>query len=116
MAPNLVVCPACSRHVRVSETACPFCARTLPAGLVPVPHGPRRRYVGKNATALAIIALAAGCGSEASTVVAPDAATDAAPADTATKDDGVLLDTAFDTAVRDSQNDGDEGGPFPIYK
>ena len=26
---HLVACPACARHVRVNETACPFCSTTL---------------------------------------------------------------------------------------
>ncbi|HEX2879005.1 MAG TPA: hypothetical protein VHO25_05665, partial [Polyangiaceae bacterium] len=29
MASHLVPCPGCQRHVRVSETACPFCATVL---------------------------------------------------------------------------------------
>ena len=28
---HLAPCPACNRHVAVGETACPFCAATLPA-------------------------------------------------------------------------------------
>jgi hypothetical protein len=31
--PHLVACPACARHVRVSETACPFCGVVLAASL-----------------------------------------------------------------------------------
>ena len=27
---ELVLCPACQRHVRAGEVACPFCARALP--------------------------------------------------------------------------------------
>ena len=27
---ELVVCPACNRHVRAHEAACPFCSRALP--------------------------------------------------------------------------------------
>jgi L-alanine-DL-glutamate epimerase-like enolase superfamily enzyme len=115
MASNLVVCPSCSRHVRVSETACPFCARSLPEGLAPVPHGPRRPYVGKNATALAIIALAAGCGSEVAPVVEPDAGRDATT-DTAT-DDAIGFDLVTpDTAVEDTWTPRDDGGPVPLYK
>jgi hypothetical protein len=33
MGSHLVPCPACQRHVRVSETACPFCAEALPENL-----------------------------------------------------------------------------------
>ena len=36
----LHVCPACERHVRASERACPFCASTLPDDFsVCVPRG-----------------------------------------------------------------------------
>src|SRR5580658_2561143 len=28
---RLLACPSCARHVRVSESACPFCATSLPA-------------------------------------------------------------------------------------
>ncbi len=28
---HLVPCPACNRHVDVTERACPFCASALPA-------------------------------------------------------------------------------------
>ena len=30
---TLAPCPSCARHVRATETACPFCARSLPRGL-----------------------------------------------------------------------------------
>ena len=99
----------------MSETACPFCAQTLPEGLLPVAHGPLRRYVGKNATALAIIALAAGCGSESGSTTEPPK--DAATADTSdtSVEDVRLLDTAPPDTFSASDV-GDEGGPFPIYK
>lgn len=40
----LVPCPACSRHVRASEAACPFCSAELPSSLAAraVPAAPRR--------------------------------------------------------------------------
>jgi hypothetical protein len=33
MATPLAPCPSCTRHVRVSETLCPFCATTLPTDI-----------------------------------------------------------------------------------
>jgi hypothetical protein len=33
MRPPLVACPACARHVRVNEPACPFCRVELPSSL-----------------------------------------------------------------------------------
>lgn len=119
----LVSCPSCARHVRVGELDCPFCARPVPAGLVAGKRGPRRQYVGKGATALALAsALAAtGCGDDGATakVIEPqgDAQTDAP--DTAT----FALDaTGGEPDARDAgdaradSDAADDGGHFPIYK
>lgn len=40
----LVPCPACARHVLASETACPFCAASLPSNLAEraIPSAPTR--------------------------------------------------------------------------
>jgi hypothetical protein len=80
-----------------------------------VPHGPRRHYIGKNATALAIAALAAtGCGGkEEVTSPQSDAAVDTAQTDSAVVDTGTDTTDAADTFASDVQ---DEGGPVPIYK
>ena len=45
MAPHLRPCPRCSRHVRVSEGACPFCGVSLDPsfGATPVPLGSAMR-------------------------------------------------------------------------
>jgi hypothetical protein len=40
---HLVPCPECSRHVRVSETQCPFCALPLDLASLPEPVLPRER-------------------------------------------------------------------------
>ena len=41
---SLVPCPSCSRHVRSSESACPFCSSALPTnlGARAIPSAPRR--------------------------------------------------------------------------
>lgn len=57
---SLIPCPACQRHVRAEEPACPFCARSL---------GPTRRAVG-GALGLVAAAALAGCP-EASTSSPP---------------------------------------------
>ena len=120
-----VVCPSCSRHVRENESSCPFCAKAIPAGLVPVPHGPHRRYVGKHATALTLSILAATAGCSGSTTDEPAADT-GTPLDASTTDagkDSFTLDTAVaeigipDTGTFDSASDvRDDGGSFPLYK
>jgi hypothetical protein len=121
MASPLVVCPSCSRHVRVADATCPFCAHAVPATLVPLPRGPRRQYVGKVPTALALASAlaAAGCGGDVATIAdaAPDTATDTMTADTATTfdvgPDTATIDVAADVADSDV---ADDGSSFPIYK
>jgi hypothetical protein len=41
----LTPCPSCARHVRVAESACPFCRAALPASLrgIKSPEAPRSR-------------------------------------------------------------------------
>jgi hypothetical protein len=58
---HLVPCPECSRHVRVSENACPFCDAALELGHTPPPVVPNRRL--SRVALLAFSAtLAAGVG------------------------------------------------------
>jgi hypothetical protein len=65
---QLVPCPQCSRHVRVSETECPFCALPLDLAGTPEPQLPRTR-LGRaatfafGATLVSATALAA-CGTD----------------------------------------------------
>jgi hypothetical protein len=66
---HLVPCPECSRHVRVSETACPFCALPLDLAGTPEPQLPRTR-LGRAATfafgaTLVSAAALAACSSDA---------------------------------------------------
>ena len=46
---QLVPCPNCSRHVRQTESACPFCETTLSLGHIPAHPLPRTR-LGRAAT------------------------------------------------------------------
>lgn len=128
MASALVVCPSCSRHVRTHETVCPFCSQSVPSGIVPAPAGPRRPYVGKGATALALASalVATGCGGDD----APTPTTDSAAADSSTDTSSTVdssadssadstTDSTTDSAMSDSAADADvfdEGGPTPLYK
>jgi hypothetical protein len=71
MASTLRPCPYCSRHVRVSEPACPFCAGKLDDAFRSIPS-PRVRAVGRLSRA-ALFALGASglaataCGSGSGT-------------------------------------------------
>jgi hypothetical protein len=65
---HLVPCPECSRHVRVSETACPFCATPLGLAGTPEPQLPKTR-LGRAATfafsaTLASATALAACGTD----------------------------------------------------
>lgn len=66
---HLVPCPECSRHVRVIETECPFCALPLDLAGTPEPQLPRTR-LGRAATfafgaTLASATALAACGGRA---------------------------------------------------
>jgi hypothetical protein len=68
---HLVPCPECSRHVRVSETECPFCALPLDLAGTPEPQLPRGRLsraatLAFGATLVSASALAA-CSSDSDT-------------------------------------------------
>jgi len=68
---HLVPCPECSRHVRVSETECPFCALPLDLASTPAPQLPRGRLsraatLAFGATLVSASALAA-CSSDSDT-------------------------------------------------
>jgi len=43
MAAHLAPCPGCARHVRSTETSCPFCATALDLSSVPPPLVPTAR-------------------------------------------------------------------------
>jgi hypothetical protein len=68
---HLVPCPECSRHVRVSEKECPFCALPLDLAGTPEPQLPRSRLsraatLAFGATLVSASALAA-CSSDSDT-------------------------------------------------
>jgi hypothetical protein len=69
---HLRPCPACSRHVRVKEGACPFCGVSLEPSFsaAPAPLPPSRRLSRAALIALGAgsLALAPGCG-ESSTAM-----------------------------------------------
>lgn len=63
---DLAPCPACQRHVRIDETACPFCAAALAPGEPRVlGRGRLARAAVFAGAALATTAGAAGCGGKA---------------------------------------------------
>ncbi len=103
--PPLVPCPACSRHVRATEPACPFCG-------APPPFGAPRPTVSARLTRVAAFSLgatlaAAGCNHDSLPIEPTDASTpDLATPDLATPD----------LAVVDAAPPGDlrDGGPADL--
>ncbi|MFI5299396.1 MAG: hypothetical protein ACHREM_14980 [Polyangiales bacterium] len=89
MSQPLVPCPACHRHVRISESACPFCASALPAdfarGVIP---GTTQRLSRSAAFAFASTLTIAGCSSTGQTATTGDAAQDTATSEAGGADAG----------------------------
>ena len=63
MADRLVQCPACSRHVKSRDPACPFCGAHV-AGVVAPPRTPFLRLKAAAAVAAGVAALAACADTE----------------------------------------------------
>jgi hypothetical protein len=63
---DLEPCPSCRRHVRIDETACPFCATALTAG---EPRTLKRGRFSRAAVfaGAALVSTAAGCGGKSKT-------------------------------------------------
>ena len=98
---RLEPCPHCHRHVKVDETACPFCASPLAFASLAPRRWPRAP-IGR-AALFAFGALATpACGSDESPV--PDAPVDAA----------VSADAPIDATVFDADPDQPDGS-IAIY-
>jgi hypothetical protein len=130
MTTPLRPCPGCSRHVRASESACPFCGGELDAAFRSAPS-PRAPVVGRLSRA-ALFAIGAGgvvvaCGSGSgsggdSGVVTPAPPYGAFPItcatdrelceDSSTSDAAVTVEAAADGAPDAAAGDGaaDSGG------
>ncbi len=78
---QLEPCPHCDRHVKVSEPACPFCARSLADAFAQVaPRTAPRARLGRAAIfAFGVAASAPACGDDVRTPDAPGAQVDAMP-------------------------------------
>jgi hypothetical protein len=97
---HLEPCPHCHRHVKVSETACPFCTRSLADDFAHVaPRVAPRTRLGRAATfAFGLVAMSQGACSDDDRPPPVDAVS--APSD----------------AGMDSPQDADyDGGDVPIY-
>jgi hypothetical protein len=79
---RLLACPSCSRHVRATERACPFCSEALPEtfAAAPAPRAPTKRLsrAALYAFGATSITVAAACSSGSGT---PAGDTDGSTAD-----------------------------------
>ena len=118
----LIPCPSCHRHVRVADTACPFCSSSLPEGARPVPSATTR--LGRGALFAFAVSVAA-CGGTTESEPATDgggtdtgATKDSGSGDTSVTDTGTLSGAYGspppDTGVRDT-GVTDTGSPAPPY-
>ena len=97
----LAPCASCSRHVRTSEAACPFCAAPLTNRAIPIEApGTTQRVSRAAAFALTASLAVTGCGG---TVV------QGAPGDSGPRDGSSKSDATTDGAP------DDEGGPLVHY-
>lgn len=122
MSASLVPCPSCSRHVRVVEPRCPFCAAALPTTLSQkaIP-GTSQRLSRAAAFAFTASLAVAGCSSDPAP--AQDAGTPAdvptmtdTPMATDRPDAGAPTDTpATDVPSPVDAGPQDGGGVMPLY-
>ncbi len=87
MAQRLLPCPSCSRHVRLQEAACPFCAQSVQFDHVPpavsVAQTARLSRTARVALGAALAATVPACGGSATPPDSPQPA----PTTTAPPDD-----------------------------
>jgi len=108
MTQALAPCPSCSRHVRTSETSCPFCKTVLAAGALSasaIPGTPTRL---SRAAAFAFTASLTVAGCTAGSSLGLDGGTD----DASTPDGGTKTDSGKNDAAPPPP---DEGGIAPPY-
>ena len=123
----LVACPGCARHVRRTESSCPFCHVALELGALPARPAPRTRLTRSAAFAFgaALTTQLTGCPSSSGTDAGrPDAGaledagggTDAPAGD----DAPAPVDAGSDDGGTDAPAPADAGldvggGPAPLY-
>ena len=80
---QLEPCPQCHRHVKITETACPFCAQALAEAFAQVvPRSTPGARLGRAAMfAFGVAAAVPGCGDDVSRPDAANTHVDAGPPD-----------------------------------
>lgn len=110
----LAPCTSCARHVRRTESACPFCGATLALGAAPTPRVITER-LGRAAlfsVGAAIVASVPGCGNAVPAYGAP--AVDTGPMAADAGQPGPLYGAPTVDAGHDAGQPATlYGGPFP---
>lgn len=117
MSKTLVPCPACERHVRVSEARCPFCEAALPESIAQRAVPATTQRLSRAATFVfgAAALVASGCGTPANP--------DGGGGDDVVADmggpmplyGGPPVDAGVDDASDGGTNRRDSGGIMPLY-
>ena len=98
---HLRACPACARHVRVTELACPFCGVALEAAFrgapAPVPLSVRLSRAALVALGSGTLSLAAACGAATGELL-PLSGVDAGEGDTGASESPDAATGGFDAA------------------
>ena len=126
MSNALIPCQSCARHVRATESACPFCAALLPVSARSVQRAVPQARLGRAATfafgAAALAVSAAACGDDDGDDTTPtaDLGTDGGIGrDLGTTDSGRAdrdLGASGDLGTaRDLGAEEDLGGVGPLY-
>jgi hypothetical protein len=103
---HLVTCPSCARHVRASESVCPFCATVVPeATRSTKPRRPPTERLNRSALyAFGVggsLAVVAACGGATITGTEGDSGTD---------DGGVTMNSSYGTSTFAAFDGGSDGG------
>jgi hypothetical protein len=123
----LVPCPTCDRHVRASETACPFCDSALPTDLASRAVPPANRRLNRAAAftfaaSLAVVSASVSTAACGGVVEGPDdhGGGQAMYGIARVDDGGAVIDDGgtaalYGLAYVDSGAPEDGGGILPMY-
>ena len=104
MSSQLVPCPSCARHVRSTESACPFCASARVPSLAAAPRSPAKRL--SRAALFALGASAAAVAACSGSVTPGPATGDSGALDGNTPDGEQQTIPPYGIPPMDAGNDG----------
>lgn len=126
---QLVPCPGCGRHVRLSDSSCPFCSGALDVTALDERYAPRREGVQRGLKRAALFAIGAGvaaaCGGETDTMqpvygapITDETAPSTDDISTSTNDDSAqpIYGAPVTNEPTSSTNDTSTSTPEPSYQ